>query len=311
MRWPTRFGAVRTPEVFVLDRERTIRYRGRIDDQYVVGRQRPQPTRRDLAVAFEELLAGKAPSVAETAAIGCQIGRVPKQAPTGDVTYSNQIARLLQNAASNAIAPGEIAPFPLTSYDEVVGWAEMIREVVDEGRMPPWFANPEHGQFANDARLSDEEKQLDLRLARQRLPRRRSGRLASAACSLPSAGRFPSPTRCSTSSDEPYDVPAEGVVAYQYFKVDPGFTEDKWIQAAEAGPATARSCITSWRSSCRPGGETWRRSARRMIGYAPGMPPSSFPDGDGDARSGRLEARFPDALHAQRHAAEGPQLRRA
>jgi chemotaxis methyl-accepting protein methylase len=33
-------------------------------------------------------------------------------------------------------------------------------EVVDEGRMPPWFANPEHGHFANDPRLKDDEKRL-------------------------------------------------------------------------------------------------------------------------------------------------------
>jgi peroxiredoxin len=42
-------GAERTPEVFVLDGERRVRYRGRIDDQYMVGRQRKAPTREDLA----------------------------------------------------------------------------------------------------------------------------------------------------------------------------------------------------------------------------------------------------------------------
>ena len=35
-----RFGAVRTPEVFVLDGDRVVRYWGRIDDQYGVGYQR-------------------------------------------------------------------------------------------------------------------------------------------------------------------------------------------------------------------------------------------------------------------------------
>ncbi len=57
------FAAERTPEVFVLDRQRVVRYRGRIDDQYGfqtgVGYQRPQAEKRDLAVAVEELLAGK------------------------------------------------------------------------------------------------------------------------------------------------------------------------------------------------------------------------------------------------------------
>ena len=55
---------------------------------------------------------------------------------------------------------GEIAPFALTSYDEVAGWADTIAEVVDDNRMPPWHANPEYGHFSNDRRLSDAEKQL-------------------------------------------------------------------------------------------------------------------------------------------------------
>ena len=46
---------------------------------------------------------------------------------------------------------GEVGPFALTDYAEVVGWADMMREVVSEGRMPPWSANPEFGHFSNDA----------------------------------------------------------------------------------------------------------------------------------------------------------------
>ena len=55
--------------------------------------------------------------------------------------------------------PGEIGPFSLTSYEETVGWAEMIAEVTSDGRMPPWHANPAHGKFKNDVRLTDAEKQ--------------------------------------------------------------------------------------------------------------------------------------------------------
>ena len=56
-------GATRTPEIVVLDKSRTIRYRGRVDDQYGLVKnasyQRKEPTRRDLATALDELLAGK------------------------------------------------------------------------------------------------------------------------------------------------------------------------------------------------------------------------------------------------------------
>jgi peroxiredoxin len=52
-------GAKRTPEAFVLDARGTVRYHGRIDDQFGIGVQRLKPTRRDLADAIAELLDGK------------------------------------------------------------------------------------------------------------------------------------------------------------------------------------------------------------------------------------------------------------
>ena len=69
------FGAVRTPEVFVLDADRIVRYWGRIDDQYGVGYQRKKVGRPDLSTAIEELLAGKPVTEPTTDATGCLIGR--------------------------------------------------------------------------------------------------------------------------------------------------------------------------------------------------------------------------------------------
>src|SRR5262249_16861684 len=54
------FGARRTPEAFVLAPAGRVRYQGRIDDQFGVGYARPgKPSRRDLAVALDEMLAGR------------------------------------------------------------------------------------------------------------------------------------------------------------------------------------------------------------------------------------------------------------
>jgi peroxiredoxin/mono/diheme cytochrome c family protein len=271
-------GAVRTPEVFVLDRDRTVRYHGRIDDQHLVGRQRPAATREDLKLALEELLAGKPVSVPETTAVGCHIGRVPKREPTGEVTYSKQISRLLQRRCVECHRAGEVAPFPMTSYDELVGWGETIREVVEQGRMPPWFANPEYGHFANDARLSDAEKQLIYDWVD-------GGSPEGDPADLPEPPRFtagwqiPEPDQVIYIKDEPYSVPAEGVVAYQYFKVDPGFKEDRWIKAAEARPDN-RGVVHHVVAFFLPPGANLRGGGRgAMIGFAPGMPPNRFPEG--------------------------------
>ena len=151
--------AGRTPEVIVLDSERRIRYRGRIDDQYGVGYIRAEPQRQDLKVALEELLAGRTVSEPVTPVTGCLIGRVTETDDSSAVTYANRIAGLLQRRCVECHRAGEIAPFALTEYDQASGWADMIAEVVREGRMPPWHASPEFGRFVNDRRLSEEERQ--------------------------------------------------------------------------------------------------------------------------------------------------------
>ena len=278
------FGAIRTPEMFVLDENRTVRYWGRIDDQYGfttgVGYGRPKMSKTDLIDAVDELLAGKEVSVPTTEAPGCIIGRVPKVEPHGDVTYSNQIARILQQNCVECHREGEIGPFPLASFEEVNGWGGMIREVVEEGRMPPWYANPEHGRkFANDARLSEEEKQLIYDWVDNGEPEGDSADLPE-PIEFATGWRIPEPDVVLYMSDEPFQVPAEGVVDYQYFTVDPGFTEDKWVKAIEARPdkhSVVHHIIVFVET---PGKRGFRRNGA-LIGYAPGMPGRVYPEGVG------------------------------
>ncbi len=304
------FQALRTPEVFVLDQQRIVRYRGRIDDQYGLGTSsgyaRPQIKRRDLAVAFDELLAGKDVSQPTVEAPGCLIGRVAKVEPKGDVTYTNQIARLLQNRCVECHRPGEVAPFALQDYDEVVGWAETMLEVIDEGRMPPWFANPEHGHFANDARLSDDEKRLVHQWVDNGCPK-------GDAKDLPPPRKFAEgwqmgePDQVIYMADKPYDVPAEGVVAYKYFSVDPGFKEDKWIQAVEARPGNRAVVhhIIAFIQPPRLSGDFRRGGGSGRL--RAGRTGADLPAGYRVVCSQGLADRVPDALHAQRHGATGPQ----
>ena len=68
-----------TPEVAILDRNRNVVYRGRIDDRYIAfGKDRPQPTVRDLERSLDALLAGKPVPVAQTQAIGCILSDLVK-----------------------------------------------------------------------------------------------------------------------------------------------------------------------------------------------------------------------------------------
>ena len=237
------FGAKRTPEVFVLDRDRVVRYRGRIDDQYGIQRGAPykrnEPQRRDLAVALDELLAEKPISVAQTDPPGCLIGRSTlsddEPAPTGAVTFTHDVAPIFNKHCVQCHRVGEIGPMPLAKFEDTKGWGDMIREVVSERRMPPWHADPKHGTFGNDARLSDEEMQTVLAWVDAGCPKGNPRE-------MPKAPRFAAgwqidkPDLVLPMANQPFPVQAEGTMDYQYFTVDPGFTQDMWISAAEARP---------------------------------------------------------------------------
>jgi peroxiredoxin len=274
-------GAQRTPEVFLLDKDRVVRYWGRIDDQYVVGRQREAATRHDLAVAIEELLAGKSISVATTEAPGCHIGRVHEPIADADVTYVKDIATILNNRCVECHRAGEIAPFALTNYDEVVGWADTIAEVVREERMPPWHADPQHGTWANDCRVSDQEKKLIYDWVEAGAPEGQ-GELPKQQV-YASGWRLPRVDREIFMSDTPAKIPAEGTVDYKYYEVDPGFTEDTWLQGAQCkagNRAIVHHIIVFIRSPKDKRKDLGEGISRGFLAAtAPGAAPMLFPDG--------------------------------
>ncbi len=274
------FGATRVAEVFVLDGQRAVRYQGAIDDQYGIGFSRPQPRRRHLALAIEELLEDKPVSETATAASGCLIGRVARVEPHGDVTYSNQIARILNLRCVECHRDGEVAPFPLTNYDEVVGWADMIREVTQDRRMPTWLAASQFGKFANDCRLPDSDIELIKTWADNGAPQGDQKDLPEPPKFTP-GWRIDKPDQVIYMSDEPFSVPAEGRVEYQFFIVDPGFKEDVWIKAAEARPGNAAVVHHHVAYFVPPGQDTRGpvEIKNQIAGYAPGTPPYRFPPG--------------------------------
>jgi len=178
-------------------------------------------------------LAGKAVSKSSVQSVGCLIGRVPKVKPHGDVSYSQQISRILNKNCVECHRSGEIGPFPLTNYKEVVGWAEMIREVVQARRMPPWLAAPSAGKFSNDCRLSAADRDQIHTWVANGAPEGDPRQLPEPPHFV-TGWRIPNPDVVYYISDTPVKVPAEGVIEYKHFVIDPGFKEDKWIKAAEA-----------------------------------------------------------------------------
>ena len=78
-------------------------------------------------------------------------------AVAADVTFSRDVAPILNQHCVGCHRPGEIAPMSLMTYREARPWARSIARVVASRQMPPWFASPDHGEWANDPSLPEDE----------------------------------------------------------------------------------------------------------------------------------------------------------
>jgi peroxiredoxin len=272
--------AKRTPEIFVFDAQRQLRYRGRVDDQYGIGYVREEPRRQDLRIALNELTSGQDVSVPSTKAVGCIIGRTKITDTQSKITYGANVAKILNQRCVSCHREGEIAPFSLTEYEEVAGWSDMIAEVVREGRMPPWHATDDHAKFANDRGMSQEEKETLYAWADAGAP---AGELTNLPTPPEKVAdwRLPrKPDRIVPVSPQPFDVPASGAVRYQYFKFDPDFKEDMWLESAELKPGN-REVVHHILAFAAPKGNYDGINGARgfLVGYVPGQDPDVWPEG--------------------------------
>ena len=275
-----RFDVKRTPEVVVVDSDGRVQYRGRVDDQYLPGLSRPAPTRNDLASALDQLLAGKSVAVAKTEPVGCLIGRSPDVPTPTELTYCREISRVLQRHCVECHRKGDIGPFSLTDYDEIVGWGDMMLEVVADGRMPPWHATADTGSFINAREMPEADKQALQEWVAGGMPFGEVGDLPPPVPPRQTWDLGEEPDLVVAMREAPFVVPAEGVIDYQYFVVDPGFTEDMWVRGAEVLPGNrpvVHHCIVFIRppDGTRVPGLGW------LTAYVPGQRVFAMPPGMG------------------------------
>jgi len=272
------FKAERTPEVYVLNQNLQIVYRGRIDDQFSPGISREKPSKNDLKDALENLIAGREIGESFTQAVGCRIGRIRAKVADAKVTYCRDVIPVLRRNCIECHRAGEIGPFELTQYDEAIGWAETMVEVVDDGRMPPWHADPNHGAFANARTMSAEDKKVLRDWAEGGMPYGDEKDIPkeSEVAQLWDFKLVPDVTV--KMAKTPYRIPAEGTVEYQYFVVDPGFTEDKWVNAANVTPGN-RSIVHHAIVFVRPPDGSSFSGNGWLTAYVPGQKPLMPPEG--------------------------------
>jgi mono/diheme cytochrome c family protein len=239
------------------------------------------------------------------------LGGAALAANTGStqVTFHKDVLPVIQRNCQSCHRPGEAAPMSFTSYKETRPWAKAIKASVAVKKMPPWNADPNHGKFLNDRRLSDNEIKTLVAWAD-------SGAPEGNASDAPPAARFRRGLEHSAAGSgiryaRPFEVPASGTIDYHYVVLPSGFTKDTWVEAAEVRPgnravvhhviAFIRPPGSGWLKEAKPGipfvpkrAERGRRNANSeggdeasmagielLVGYAPGLPEQKFLPGQG------------------------------
>jgi mono/diheme cytochrome c family protein len=284
---------VRTGEVFVLDPQTwNVTYAGAMDDRLTYEKQKTEASEHYLQNAIEDMLAGEAVEVASADPLGCLINFPEQQARAqhANISYSEEIAPML---AENCVAchrQGGIGPWAMNDYNMVRGFSLMIREVVRTQRMPPWHADPAVGHFSNDRSLTPEETQTLVHWIEAGAPRGDGPDPLAAidhdwgewAVAEPELGEP------DYVIDLPaMEIPATGVVDYQYHYVQNTVGKDVWVKAAEILPGdrgVLHHVITSFgtlETEGRRKGRLKREGQAGLRGYVPGMTSQMFPQGTG------------------------------
>ena len=154
-------------------------------------------------------------------------------------TFSESIAPILYSNCVSCHRPGEAAPFPLISYEDVVKRGALVAKVTQSRYMPPWRAAHGYGEFKDERRLTDAQIESIGAWVRAGMPR-------GDRAKMPAPPQFTDGWQLGKPDlilemAESYDVPADGPDIYRNFIVPTGLTEDKWVRAVEFRPSARKA----------------------------------------------------------------------
>jgi hypothetical protein len=178
-------------------------------------------------------------------------------------TFYKDVLPVLQKNCQTCHRPGEAAPMSLLTYDQARPWAKSIKQAVVTKKMPPWFADEHYGKFSNDRSMAQADIDTLVNWVDAGSP---AGNVADAPKPIDwvEGWRIGKPDVV-LSMPVAFNVPASGTIDYQYIVVPTGFTEDKYVQMAEArpgNPAVVHHILTFIREPGNP----WLRNLK------PGVP---------------------------------------
>ncbi|MFY7951848.1 MAG: redoxin, partial [Armatimonadaceae bacterium] len=159
---------------------------------------------------------------------------VPNEKPT----YHGDIAHLVDRRCIECHHEGGPAPFALDNFKAVAARSAMIRRVVEDGTMPPWFMAPGVGKWKHDRSLSDGERaSVGKWIA--------NGLAEGNPSDSPKPRTFPKEWVIGTPDrilkpDKPIAIPATGTIPMVDYEIALNNSEPLWVEATQVIPGDPR-----------------------------------------------------------------------
>lgn len=219
-------------------------------------------------------------------------------------SFNNGVGKVFHNKCASCHRPGQSGPFSLLTYEDVVGRADTILAVIQDGYMPPWKLVNDNLSFSHDRRLTDSESQLVKDWVEGGTPLGDPNIVIELPV-FPKDWQLGEPDLI-VEMEGSFAVPESGRDVYRSFLFKLKLPEDKWVKAIEIKPQ-ARSTLhhalffvdTSGEARRRDGqdgkagfsgmsftsqltsivgrGQGARSSTQGLGGYVPGTTPAELP----------------------------------
>jgi hypothetical protein len=235
---------------------------------------------------------------------GIAIPASAAQTAAQPVTFTKDVAPILQNKCQVCHRPGTFAPMSLLTYEEARPWAKAIKEKVLAREMPPWHIDKNVGvrRFQNDRSLSEEEIATVVKWVD-------AGAQKGNPADMPPPRQFEDQDKWHITPDLIVQLPKDVVVSEKAadrwidIEVDPGLTEDRYIQAIETKPTkgfkVVHHVVTSMKHDDDPAPDTRVTAQGTFLNeYALGKNADVFPPDAGRLMKAGTKITFNLHLHA-------------
>ena len=164
------------------------------------------------------------------------------QAPA-QVTFTKDVAPILQKSCQSCHRPGSVAPMSLLTYEDARPWARSMKQKVTAREMPPWHIDRNIGitKFKDDPSLTEAEIQTIAKWVD-------GGAVRGNLADMPPPKQFSDLDQwfigkpdIVVTNEKAYTLPATGPDNIVDMLVDPGFKEDMYVMAIESKPADPQS----------------------------------------------------------------------